>query len=303
MANSIFITPFGGTIQGNVSVTGQVLAADGTAAAPSYSFATALGMGFYKYDSSGVGFAVAGASCLYLSNVIRMVSGADLSWTNSSSNPNTTLDVSLVRDAAAVLALKNGAAAQTVRVYGTTTGPKYLAVSHDGTNGVIDTAASSGVLSLAPTNATSVTIGKAITSLAGITANGALGVPVMVAGPSTRKSAVTSAQTLSTFTVGAADASFEVSANVLITAATTHSFNVTVSYTDEGNTARVATLNFATLAGVISNAAITNVAGAVPYEGVPYHIRCKAATSITVATSGTFTTVTYNAEGLIKQVA
>lgn len=76
-----------------------------------------------------------------------------------------------------------------------------------------------------------------------------------------------------------------------------------MAYTDEGNTARTVTMNFSTLAGVISNAAITNVAGAVPYEGVPLHIRCKASTAITIATTGTFTAVTYNVEGNIIRTA
>jgi phosphohistidine swiveling domain-containing protein len=85
----------------------------------------------------------------------------------------------MVRDAANTWALKNGTNAQTARIYGTTTGPKYLSLSHDGTNGVIDTAASSGLVSIAPTNATSVTLGKKITSYNGVTAVGN-GVPVIV---------------------------------------------------------------------------------------------------------------------------
>lgn len=108
---------------------------------------------------------------------------------------------------------------------------------------------------------------------------------------------------VASYTLPASDGTYEVSANVLVTTATLHSFNVTVAYTDEGNTARVATLNFSTIAGVISNAAITNAAGAVPYEGVPLHIRCKASTTITIATTGTFTTVAYNVEGIIKQTS
>jgi len=35
---------------------------------------------------------------------------------------------------------------------------------------------------------------------------------------------------------------------------------------------------------------------------MPIHIRCKAATTITIATTGTFTTVTYNVEGRIAQI-
>ena len=102
-------------------------------------------------------------------------------------------------------------------------------------------------------------------------------------------------------TVGASDATFMVSANVLVTAATTANFTVTCAYTDEGNTSRTLTLTFSQLAGTLLTA-ITNVTGTGPYEGVPLHIRCKAATTITIATTGTFTSVTYNAEGLIRQM-
>lgn len=114
----------------------------------------------------------------------------------------------------------------------------------------------------------------------------------------------TAAVTLSTYTVGASDGTFIVSANILITTSTLHNFTVTCAYTDEGNTARVVTLQFSNLAGTFVTA-IANAAGAVPYEGVPLHIRCKAATSITIATAagGTYTTVTYNGEGSIIQLA
>lgn len=104
------------------------------------------------------------------------------------------------------------------------------------------------------------------------------------------------------YTVGAADGSFWVSANILVTTSTVHSFTATVAYTDEGNTARTVTMQFSTLAGAFVTA-MTNAQGTVPYEGVPLHIRCKAATAITIATAGTFTTVTYNVEGTISQIA
>lgn len=99
-----------------------------------------------------------------------------------------------------------------------------------------------------------------------------------------------------------ADGSFIVSANVLVTTSTTHNFTVTCAYTDEGNTARTLTFNFSSLAGVFATG-IVNTGGAVPYEGVPLHIRVKANTAITIATTGTFTTVTYNVEGSIRQIA
>lgn len=115
-----------------------------------------------------------------------------------------------------------------------------------------------------------------------------------------RFTAKTAAQTVSTTAVGAADASFEISANVLVTTATVHNFTVTCSYTDEGNTARTLTLTFSNLAGTLLTA-IANAAGAIPYEGIPLHIRCKAGTNIVIASVGTFTTVTYNIESVVKR--
>lgn len=109
------------------------------------------------------------------------------------------------------------------------------------------------------------------------------------------------AASVAALTVPASDSSYKVSANVLVTTATTHNFTVTCAYTDEGNTARTATFNFANVGGTIATA-IANAGGAVPYMSLPLHIRCKASTTITIATTGTFTTVTYNAEGYIQQL-
>ena len=107
---------------------------------------------------------------------------------------------------------------------------------------------------------------------------------------------------VATLTVGSNDGTYEVSADVLVTTATTHAFTVTVAYTDEGNTARTVTMNFSLVAGGAFTTSIANANGAVPYMGMPIHIRCKAATTITIATTGTFTTVTYNVEGRIAQI-
>lgn len=110
---------------------------------------------------------------------------------------------------------------------------------------------------------------------------------------------VAAAASVATYTVGAADGSFLVSANVNITAYTVGTFNVNVVYTDETNVSRTLKLNFSNAAGTLGIA----LAAAGPFEGIPAHIRCKAATSITVTTSGTFTTLTYNAESVIQQLA
>lgn len=124
---------------------------------------------------------------------------------------------------------------------------------------------------------------------------------VIVAGTSGRATAQTAANSsVATYTLGATDASYEVSANILVTTSSAENFTVTVDYTDEGNTARTATFNFQILAGTISTS-IASANGAVPYEGLPLHIRCKASTTITIKTTGTFTGATYNVEGIIKQ--
>lgn len=135
----------------------------------------------------------------------------------------------------------------------------------------------------------------------GVTTAG-LGQPAIYG--SGRQTAQTAAVvSVAAYTVGATDGSFIVSANVLVTTSTLHTFTVTVSYTDESNSARVLTLTFSQITGTFLTA-ITNGTGAGAYEGVPLHIRCKAATSITIATAagGTYTTVTYNVEGYITQI-
>lgn len=117
-----------------------------------------------------------------------------------------------------------------------------------------------------------------------------------------RATGQTAAVTLSSgaYTVGVADGSFDICANVLVTTATTHAFTVTCAYTDEGNTSRVLTLQFSNLAGTFLTS-IANAAGAVPYEGVAVSIRAKAGTTITIASAagGVYTSVVYNIEGFI----
>lgn len=141
-----------------------------------------------------------------------------------------------------------------------------------------------------------------VAKLGADTTSGAFGVPVVVAtGRATAQVAANAS--VSTYTVGAADGSFEVSANVNVTAATTASFTVTCTYTDETNVSRVLTFGFTQLSGATFLTVITNVTGTGPYESPIFHIRCKAATAITLATTGTFTSVAYNVEGIIKQTA
>jgi hypothetical protein len=69
-----------------------------------------------------------------------------------------SVDACLSRQAADRIALVRGTNAQELDIFGTTTGPKYGLLKHDATDFLIDTAASSGSVKIATTNATTTTI-------------------------------------------------------------------------------------------------------------------------------------------------
>lgn len=111
--------------------------------------------------------------------------------------------------------------------------------------------------------------------------------------------------TIVTFTPGA-DGTFEVCANVTVTTATTYSFLVTMTYTDENNAAATVNLPFR-IAGATTavQTTLANTDGTHTYLGVPMRFRAKSGTAITVQTNagGTYTAVAYNAEAQIEQIA
>ena len=119
-----------------------ILAPNGTAAAPSYSFSSQPTWGFSTDGANGFAASVGGNTVGFRGASLELASTVTLAW--SSGAIYGTQDVILVRDAAAVLALKNGTTAQEFRVYGTTTGPKYALMKHDGTNAIYGTPGSSG---------------------------------------------------------------------------------------------------------------------------------------------------------------
>lgn len=145
----------------------------------------------------------------------------------------------------------------------------------------------------------SINLANKITTYNGIATAGNGVASIQGAGRVTAQSAA--AASVATYTVGASDASFLVSANVLVTASVTNSFTATCAYTDEASNARTLTLTFSNVGGTFLTT-ITNVTGTGAYEGIPLHIRAKASTAITIATTGTFTSVTYNAEGIISKL-
>lgn len=111
----------------NVRYTTQLLAPDGSAATPSIAFASETGLGMHYVNPSQINFDSGGASFAALSSANGMVCNQLVLDANNA-------DTILVRDAAKVMALKNAGNAMEFRVYGTTTGPKYMSFKHDGTN-------------------------------------------------------------------------------------------------------------------------------------------------------------------------
>lgn len=103
-----------------------------------------------------------------------------------------------------------------------------------------------------------------------------------------------------TYTAPASDGSYEVSMNLNASAVTAMSASLNCDYTDEGNTARTMIFPVQSLAGNFVTGGLITATG--PYETPVMHIRVKASTAITLYTStGTYTGVTYTAEGIIKQ--
>lgn len=102
------------------------LLGNGSVTAPSYAQAA--------HPNTGVYFSAAGAMNLGVLGGLQVTVGNGDITLPSTVYIGAAIDVPLVRDAAGVLAQKNGATAQTFRVYGTTTGPRYVALTHDGAN-------------------------------------------------------------------------------------------------------------------------------------------------------------------------
>ena len=131
---TVLLTPQNLSVGGNLTVTGQGLFADGSAAAPSISFTNDSDTGFYWNASPNVfNISTGGSSIGQFS-----ASGITLGDTQAFILGNSG-DTILARDAANVFAMKNGTTAQTQRWYGTTTNSKFIQVTHNGTNGIITT--------------------------------------------------------------------------------------------------------------------------------------------------------------------
>ncbi len=120
----------GATRPRNIYFGTRSLAPDGTANNPSYGFANNLDLGMYSI-AGVLAFAQAGTLAMYIDSAAsHILVPANLSV--------GAVDCSLLRRGAGILSLENAGSAQTFRVYGTTAGAKYTALSHDGTNSKLD---------------------------------------------------------------------------------------------------------------------------------------------------------------------
>ena len=103
-----------------VTFTDVAKYADGSASAPSVTFVTAPTTGWYSGGSAAVLGAVSGVAYWGLfPDEIQAKSTAALAW--ASAGVNTVSDLFIWRDAANVLAQRNGTSAQAFRVYNTFT--------------------------------------------------------------------------------------------------------------------------------------------------------------------------------------
>lgn len=123
---------------GNIAIGGasglKGLFVDGTALAPSISFISDPDTGFYRQSTGAVRFSSNGNVRVQFDDSIVLGASGSLIF-NSSATLGGNNDTILVRDVANTLAMKNGTAAQELRIYGTTTGPAYTRLGHDGSTG------------------------------------------------------------------------------------------------------------------------------------------------------------------------
>lgn len=121
--------------------TGQQSIPVGSAANPSIFFTGDTNTGIFWVTSDFVGIAAGGVECMRIgSNYIQ----ADKEFFFSGGNSGFS-------ESANVVIQKNAGVAQTFRIYGTTTGPKYLNLGHNGTDAFVNTNSGSLLISSLPT--------------------------------------------------------------------------------------------------------------------------------------------------------
>lgn len=305
----------------------QVTIGGGTIAAATITTLTTATIKPVSDSTTAIQIANAAGTGQLVVNTAR-ADGAYVGINSSGAAPNNSLDIIAAQNTARGIFVTNstsGTAGQAVveLTAGTVTGNILLQSQGyttsgrivqsdmliDSGTGVLDLAGVGGVAfwnsntKAGTLTSTGFALVPKFTSYNNITTAGQ-GVPSIYAAASVTAQ-TTAAASIAAYTTPNAIGDYEVSANVLVTTATTHNFTTQCTYTDDGGTARTVTLPLRLVGDTTAiTAQVTAANGAVPYNGVPLHIRCKATSVITILTqaAGTYTTVTYNAAGVIRQL-
>ena len=126
----------------SLTIGGQIIGPSGTAAAPSFGFSGDTTTGLYLSAVGSMDMTIAAsATHRFNSDYANFIGSVRVANNNVASaiSIGAANDVQLFRDAAAILAQRNGVNPQTFRIYGTTTGPAYLALTHNLTDAIIST--------------------------------------------------------------------------------------------------------------------------------------------------------------------
>ncbi len=130
----------------------QALGPDGSAATPSYGFASETNTGISWGGASLIDFSFGGTLGLrFIGGALSLKNDASVAW-SSTSLASGTRDLFLFRDAANTLAQRNGVNAQTFNLYGTWTNAsnyERVTLDHDGTDARLNsTSAGTGTTGL-----------------------------------------------------------------------------------------------------------------------------------------------------------
>lgn len=125
----------------------SVRSGDGSAATPSFAFGNDVDTGWWRLTTNQVTASAGGTPSLTVTaGGLQLLSGSALSWSTSGVDPTGASDVLIKRFAGHTAGMEDGLNANAWRVYGTTTGSKYVQIEHGGTDGGIYT--SSGALTV-----------------------------------------------------------------------------------------------------------------------------------------------------------
>lgn len=139
------------SISGTLTTTGPILNGDGSGAAPTYSFTSDSNTGIFSSGAGQLAVSIDGNQHATFTSTgmygsVNILSSGAINFADGGAG--SALGFTLVRDAANILAQKNGTNAQEFRVYGTTTGTKYVRLYSDGATSILQALGANNDLAL-----------------------------------------------------------------------------------------------------------------------------------------------------------